>query len=218
MTTQVTTIDCEFVRKLVPLHVEGDLRPRHATPLRAHLDGCVACRELQEQFRQSQRALRTYRPEATGDELDEMRRGVWRRLDNQTGPSPLWLQIERAMAWLRYWAAKPSVAVATVVLVSIGSFALSRLGGFGARSVLTAERAPAQAGQAGMDPASPPEHLADRMVLAQAEEEEFEGVEGDGDSELEAADDHLRIEIQTGDPDVRIIWFSPQDKAGSVEN
>lgn len=42
---------CHKVRKLIPLAAGGDLRPRPAAAVRAHVDACPGCREELERFR-----------------------------------------------------------------------------------------------------------------------------------------------------------------------
>ena len=51
-------MNCARVRKLLPLHAGGDLPPRRAARLQAHLDGCVDCRHELESFRTARARVR----------------------------------------------------------------------------------------------------------------------------------------------------------------
>jgi len=51
-------MNCARVRKLLPLHAGGDLPPRRAARLQAHLDGCADCRRELESFRTARAEVR----------------------------------------------------------------------------------------------------------------------------------------------------------------
>jgi hypothetical protein len=219
---------CESVRELVPLYVERDLPSRRQEMVRGHIEGCSDCLVVVEQFRISQRWLHGVRaPQISGAMLDRMRRGVWRRIDAVPGPSRLWRDVERALAFMRHWAAQPAIAVVAVAMVAFGSVAVSRVSGLGDRSAQQMEAADGDLsamdgiGSESLEEddnlfaeTAPDEPTADRM-LAEAEVDDEIEPEAAMDDESRRGDDQ-RIEIQTGDPDVRIIWLS-DDKA-SVEN
>jgi hypothetical protein len=228
-------MSCDPISKLVPLYVEGDLPGRRAERVRSHLAECLSCRALLEGYRASQRSLHAAArgPEIAGSTLENFRRAVWRRIGALPPRSALGRQLDRAWAGLRHWAAQPAMAALVVFAVVGGSFALSRVTGPGgvtemrgtapggaargrAEETVTAEDNGGEERTAGEsdDPSEP--------MLAQATFEDGEGAEGSGEAagdEGTPSDDSLRIEIQTRDPDVRIIWFSPtEDHAAGVED
>lgn len=49
---------CRKVRKLIPLAAGGDLRPRPASAVRAHVAACPACRAKLEEFRAALAGIR----------------------------------------------------------------------------------------------------------------------------------------------------------------
>ncbi len=212
------TMSCQPIETMIPLFVEGDLPGRKAEKVRGHLEGCAGCRALAEGFRDSQRWLRrAWRaPDLGGAALDLVRRNVTRAIDNDARPPALWLRLERLWSTLRHFAASPAVAMTAVFFVAMTSIGLTRLSG--ERPILYDE-APAATADDPTDAelaAAAPDRL-----LAQAKLVELGGDPVElalDDSATQAADDRLRIEIRTGDPNVRIIWFSPQEKAASVEN
>jgi hypothetical protein len=203
---------CQSTQEVLPLFVEGDLPRRQTERVRRHLESCLPCRGLCEGFRHSQQWLRTtVAPTLAGTSLERMRWSVWRRLENEPRPASWWLAIERGWAALRRWASQPMVGAVAVMLVVLGSVTMTRMEGLGG-SRLGAGLQPEAvleetAGDNGAaDPSDDPE-----MMLAQASPEELaEGTElGEADGKDDRADNAMRIEIQTQDPNVRIIWFAP---------
>lgn len=213
-------MSCKRIQKLVPLYVEGDLPWRKLERVRQHLTGCLPCRALHEGFRASQRWLHAApAPEVGGAELDQLRRVVWRRIAAETPRSALWVRVQRAWASMRVFAAQPAAAAAAIFVVVLGSVALSRVGGFGATprengalSATADDHFLAPADDGALDETS--DEVAPDRILAQASLDEIDGAETGRETteETSAADNELRIEIQTRDPNVRIIWFSPQQE------
>jgi anti-sigma factor RsiW len=209
-------MSCKRIQKLVPLYVEGDLPRRKMERVRGHVATCLPCRAQLEGFRASQRWLHAApTPEVTGADLDQLRRVVWRRIAAEPRRSALWVRVERAWASLRVFAAQPAAAAAAVFVVVLGSVALSRVGGFGASPGVHGETSGLVADDHFLAPAE--EAIVDEEdvtpLLAQASADEIDGAEtGRESDETSAADNDLRIEIQTRDPNVRIIWFSPQQE------
>jgi hypothetical protein len=205
---------CEAIHRLVPLYAEADLPARKQARVRQHLQGCQACTALLESYRTSQKWLRaTGAPRTSGATLDQLRRAVWRRIDAQPPLSWTWRELERLWAGLRAWAARPSVAALAVVVVLMGSVALPRLSGLGGARI-----GPQADDLAGSDELAAG---AGNLLLAQADlDDDGEPVgELQSDDRAAAVDPTMRIEIQTRDPDVRIIWFSPpEDRSGTLED
>jgi anti-sigma factor RsiW len=220
-------MSCDPIAKLIPLYVEDDLPRRRVERVRNHLGECLSCRALLEGYRASQRSLRAVPPpDLAGATLEDLRRTVWRRIRALPPRSALGRQLDRGWAALRRWTAQPAMAAVVVFAVVGGSFALSRLTAPGVRPepapghVRIDEAAPladpvAQVGlEEGEDPSEP--------MLAQATFDDGESGEPSAEPATDdgpSTDDSLRIEIQTRDPDVRIIWFSPtEDHAAGVED
>jgi hypothetical protein len=158
---------------------------------------------------------------------------VWKRIAALPPRSALGRQADRAWAALRQWTAQPAMAALVVFVVVGGSFALSRVTGpAGGRPDLHTggQLAGGRYGDEALpsDEASAEEHAPGdgddpAELLAQASFDEGgevgEGAAEPASDEATASDDSLRIEIQTRDPNVRIIWFSPTgDHAAGVED
>jgi len=202
---------CLAVQELLPLFVEGDLPRRKSERVRLHLEECLTCRGLQEQYRRSQQWLRaTGHPPLDGERLETLRRAVWRRIENEPQPARLWLAVERAWSGLRRWASQPPVAVAAVGLVVLVSVTMTRgLGGPRLGTPLDLGNPPAL--QESGEESAAGEAADDPELLAVATPEEMaDGTEnGEADPVEETPASKMRIEIQTQDPNVRIIWFTP---------
>jgi anti-sigma factor RsiW len=224
-------MSCKRIQELVPLYVESDLPRRKLERVRRHLADCLPCRGQLEAFRASQRWLHSAPvPEVGGARLDQLRRSVWRHIAAQPPRSALTVRVERAWVSLRAFAAQPAAAAAAVFVVVLGSVALSRVGGFGATAVMPSETAPAAALASdehfldAPDELDDAEEVAPDRILAQASlEESHDLIDGEMGREVaeegSAADNGLRIEIQTRDPNVRIIWFTPQEeRPGAARN
>jgi hypothetical protein len=210
-------MSCPSIEKWIPLFVEGDLSERRTEKVRRHLDGCAQCRSLVDGYRLSQRWLRSAPPlEVGGATLEGLRRSVWKRIGSEPSPSPAWRQIERGWAALRHWAAQPAMATLALFVVVTGSFALSRVSGpaLGPAAHHRLDSQDPTAAPSNEEPAAEP--MLARASLEEGDEMEPGSAEG---AEPGVASDDMRIEIQTRDPDVRIIWFSPtEDRAPPVED
>ena len=68
---------CRKVRKLIPLAAGGDLSPRRARAVRAHLDACPACRAELEDL---QTALAGFKAAARAEKVIDWSEGEWKAL------------------------------------------------------------------------------------------------------------------------------------------
>jgi len=212
---------CESVEKVLPLYVEGDLSRRRMEAVRSHIADCPACRELCGDFRVSQRALRMWAGSGAtsigGAMLDDLRKSLWRRIEAEPVPGMLALWVERLGAAVRHWASKPTIAMAAVCAVVVGSFGLSQLDGFGGRKGMLGEDVTANALAADQNDAfalaEEPAALAGRLADL---DDAVERVVNDTPLYERTAENQMRIEIQTPDPNVRIIWLTQRTESEPV--
>ena len=68
---------CRKVRKLIPLAAGGDLSPRRARAVRAHLDACPACRAELEDL---QTALAGFKAAARAEKVIDWSESEWKAL------------------------------------------------------------------------------------------------------------------------------------------
>jgi hypothetical protein len=212
---------CSQNVSLLALHAGNDVCPEDASRLRRHLEDCADCRLLLAEFRATRDWLRSNAaPPVDGDLLDELRGRVVRRLARER-PFP-WLLALLGRSWASWrtglgWQSVRGMAVATLLLVG----ALGALPSLDGRRVQRSWRAteptttlPIRAAMVPTgEPAGESGEEEDSSALESEQEELAESESGggalDGGIEEPSGDPSgLRIEMQTTDPNVRIIWFA----------
>ena len=205
-------MNCTHTARLLPLYAGDDLDGRRALAVKTHLRSCPACRELSEEYAASGRWLSDRAAPAFDDEFfADLRASVRREIARGGAPAGFWQRLASRPGW------RPAPAVA-VALLLIG-------GGLLAGSRLLRNPEP-----------PPPPVLAQAPPPAAVEDEGFGGQkikpgraprsrprafasfavalkESPPEQEPAAEPVMLRIEIQTADPSIRIIWLIPQDNA-----
>jgi len=230
---------CKLFEELIPLYVGGDLKPSEADDLRHHFTDCAQCRRLHEEFQSSQSWLTKFaKPEFDEASLATMRASVLNEIERleRRGNWLHWL--------LPKWNPRLVLAVSTAALVAVTALSVTvyRIqiaslklgddqvsavpGGYPRQitpdnqQVSTAtvkeRRVPrSKLSESGLlpeeafnnggfsnalePPVIPAEPAAEEVIQAEPEEKEM-----------------LRIELQTADPNIRIIWLTP--KADSPSN
>jgi anti-sigma factor RsiW len=179
-------MSCETHDQTLALHAGGDLPPDQAIALRAHLDGCPRCRQVLAELGAAGDWLHRQRlTPVAAPLLDELQRRIAAQLPGRR-PAP-WL-----LAWwgrLRERTAASRMALERPAWTLAGSPLLAVVGALllvvGVAGALDGSRDRAASLAAGADGGQP-------------------GVA----SAPSPGDPALRIEMQTGDPNVRIIWFA----------
>ncbi|MBM3745882.1 MAG: hypothetical protein FJW34_08795 [Acidobacteria bacterium] len=103
-------MSCRRFEKDVALWVEGDLPPRQARRLEAHLPACPDCQQLVEGLRASQAALKELHAEAVEEDLAAVRLRVLARIRTERPQ-------RRGWAWAYALGASLAVAAAVWVLL-----------------------------------------------------------------------------------------------------
>jgi hypothetical protein len=229
-------MNCKRVEELIPLYAGGDTGPRETGEVRLHLSGCTSCAALAAEYETS-RAWLSAAPGELPGELDEaliadMKRGVMRELQEPDSRPFLFEVIRSAFAGL---ASQPAVAVALLLIV----FGVLTLWLYRAKPTAP-EQARVTSGSrdssgSNVEPPTKahekvkPTHLGKnaiagsnhnnspntrRAVVAQRTVVQDTKRTGETHTPLAAAvqtSGMLRIDIQTDDPSIRIIWFAPKD-------
>lgn len=202
----MTLPDCRQVAAWLPLYVGDDLADDTAHAVRRHLPSCQACAALLADYKASQRWLRLHPPASiAGAQFDDLRRRVASRLPAaESRGFPLRL-LERHWEWQRRWSARPALAMLGMLVLGAGSrLSYEHLWG--------PERLP-QTYLPSSETVST--ELSGRAIdpgLALAEPEDSEALDD------VVPGDKVRMEIQTRDPRVKIIWFASREKSGTLEN
>jgi hypothetical protein len=229
-------MNCTRVEKLLPLYAGGDLPPRVAEAASAHLVDCEACRRLAAEYEQS----RSWLVSAAAPEFDEQffadLRGAVRRE----------VALERALpeprsgfALLIGW--KPLAATAALLLGGLLTYRslewqrpsaakdeqvvrerADEPGKPNSRSeTATRQARPRQAQTQTIrrrPRRTPPTEFAQPAPNLIVQEPRAVSGESEAAAQADsgAPPEALRIEIQTADPNIRIIWFVPQETTATA--
>lgn len=217
---------CAQAENLIPLFVSDDLPAREADALRAHLAGCPHCEAMAAEFADSRNWLRSLQAPAFDERaLEDLRAAV---LGAINGPAP------RA-SWINGWLTPRLLLLAASLLLLAGLGLIARHFITKPAPDLTKEprreapRAPAPLGRDEARDEAPPSNIARRPrpairpVKPRAEAPanitpsptaptDLASVNAAGNREM------LRIEMQTEDPNIRIIWFAPKPGASTQPN
>lgn len=111
-------ITCTRIKQLIPMYVESDLEAEATNAIRAHVNGCAGCRALVAEYEASQDWLHTYTPPDFNEALlDSVRLGVMRELQEQ-GARPTFLaRFAQLLTPRRMLAATAMALIIMVALV-----------------------------------------------------------------------------------------------------
>lgn len=78
-------MNCRQAEDLLPLYVSDDLAPKQARSLTEHLQSCTACTVVLTEHHQAQELLRELTPQTfSAADFDAVRRNVWRRIEAES--------------------------------------------------------------------------------------------------------------------------------------
>lgn len=234
---------CKKIEELIPLHLSGDVKDRHAIRIAAHLASCTACARLAEEYRAVSEAMRAFEPPQFSEDFYAGIRGnVLRNIKEQPERSG-WFQSLKLGLPAPNWA----VAASMVLLISAAAFYQIRLRatsenvGFSHHSIEVAiagssdplsisehkeltgvseisnpDNSPNWPRSTASKPHRSPRHRQSlsfasvALLSAKQNKSLFNGVISPQQT--------VKVELQTNDPNVRIIWFYNQPaEAGSPQ-
>jgi anti-sigma factor RsiW len=113
-------MNCVRTEKLLALHAGGDLSPKDARAVSAHLQTCESCRLRADEFVATRELMRAYvPPEFDAEFFESVRRGVMREIKRE--PPPSWF----ASLFPRLFSRKAlAYATSFALLVVAGTLAL----------------------------------------------------------------------------------------------
>lgn len=202
-------IGCAQAELLLPLHAGGDLDAGEQQDLQSHLDSCAGCRTMLGEFESSRQWLR--------------------RLETPDFP-PLVIDLPRPVSWPvslidRFaFLLQPRFAMAAaciLILLATGGWYFMRTRQMPNQSVARESNTPPkinariiEAPKASVRPAGKrsaprpkpvvPIPTNDMIIEGLETPVENATIAGNTDPEM------MRIEFQTADPNIRIIWFAPK--------
>jgi hypothetical protein len=217
---------CPDIEKLIPLYAGGDLDPKHTRIVEQHLDSCENCRNQARGFEQSALWLKSNAsPEfddATFLQLRQAVRSEIARIQTKPGFGDLIFSL---------WPLRPAPALsvaAIIILIAALSLIIFRSSTDKNSNLITAVSNPAINRQEEPAPtdalqAAPKAALRKpRKTIARKEERlainqigssaptDITSSKVEEKTETISSNEMLRIELQTADPNIRIIWFTPK--------
>ncbi|HXU09459.1 MAG TPA: zf-HC2 domain-containing protein [Blastocatellia bacterium] len=231
-------MNCRRVEKLLPLFVEDDLRPALATRIASHLEWCGKCNWLADDYRESQSWLRASTPpEFDNALLDSVKNGALAQIAASNQRPSRWAALALYLNRRQVFALSAAALVIVATFVIYGY--QTRLKDAG--RIESVKKVPDQtppvdrrpdlssAPKTALEASSPPPPSVPKRTrhslkgFARAgvprEREKLDVAQfqapilPDAQSPNLASEskDMLRIEIQTSDPLIRIIWFAPRE-------
>ena len=233
-------MDCSRVETLLALFSGDDLDARQAEAVRVHMAQCAACQAQTDEWMASRAWLQAAPPPEFDEAFyAELRQAVWRELPTVkcTGGRFDWLA-----GWFLQWRWQPVLALAAMLLCLVG-WAVYR---FNAGQPVNNNSGEVTATQTPVAPSAPAfdvvaskaEHvqpykrsarLAHRVatvprptppvIVAVNDQTVAANTQTTTAAQPRPANEPIvtRLEIQTADPNIRIIWLTPVQGAATTE-
>ena len=233
-------MNCRRVETMIPLYVEGDLESRSSDRIASHLEWCGRCNWLADEYKESQSWLRSAEPPVFDDTfLTDLKRDVLKGVSN-TRPSFLASLLGSSLArWTQQWNRRQVLALGAAFMIIFGVLVLylsrTRVNDVGAAREIAGQpqgedknnpslplltpgtkRAPGASSE-GRHRSRVRSLVSERTVEPPLFSEANKSPETDSPNKKIVPDatfdsrEMLRIEIQTSDPNIRIIWFAPKE-------
>jgi Putative zinc-finger len=222
-------MNCKSVQEWLPLYVGHDLEENRNRVINAHLKSCTTCAGLATEYHETCQLLGDFTPPAFGEDVySSIRQNVLREAPHAS-PGPL------AQLFLNIFRPQVAWAVASVLLFAVCLFAFyfiaNRRSINQPVAVLKPEAPPHS--PTGGPSNSPPEKaikphrivtrkrfgLADRGATTAVNRRGQPSIRSEaalesnnlaGPTAVQSSGKFIRLEMQTKDPNIRIIWLTPQ--------
>ncbi|NOT63235.1 MAG: zf-HC2 domain-containing protein [Acidobacteria bacterium] len=216
-------MNCTRIAQWLPLYASSDLSDAQSVQVRAHLAQCESCATLADEYAAAREWMQgTGAPEFDETFFAELRYGVRQKLAAQS---------VRAAWWTLRW--QPLVVAVALLLLMIFSLRLFQTKGVPPTNIAK-RHAPLQQPEAVPTPIPPINELAQtqkprvpwrkhgRALRIKQEEKDTivaTATEPARVDEVEKVAEPVmsRIEIQTADPNIRIIWLTQNTQRAAAE-
>ena len=232
-------MNCRRIEELIPLYVECDLENDEAARVSAHVETCGSCSALVAEYESSQAWLRLNTlPDFNEAMLEDIKRGVMRGIDEARERPSLFGFFARSLMPGRAFAA---VAALLIIFAAVALYIYwgrsSKVSNESnlAHDTSTTEKAPepddlkpAQVADSIVrsnrvkryaSKANAGSRIGQRRKLDRVIMPEIDNTVAQKTADVPTETEEMtRIEIQTGDPNIRIIWFSPKESDSQLSN
>jgi Putative zinc-finger len=216
-------MNCTHIERQIPLYVGGDLNAQQVAAVRQHLESCERCSGLLAEFEESQSWLRDLKPPEFDDVVfDNLRTAVRDEIARECGMR----NAEGGTGWsLRYAIAASSV----LVVLAVGYLLYNKRQISPDKSLTASRRVNLETRREEIANAGKVQQIPRKKLKATRRPTLSKNLPVLGDIALnngflkyfpslseittKREPEMLRIEIQTADPNIRIIWFVPNDDA-----
>lgn len=229
-------MNCQQIQDLLPLYIGSELEENRARLVAAHMQNCETCSGTAREYREARQLLQTFVPPAfTENFYAEMRRSVWQDIEKKpAGPAVFSIVADLFRPRLA-WAVVTAVLIAVSVM---GIYVISRRAG--APQPVVSDQPPANTTPNEQHPTSSPNNKSSASSLASSGTDvpqpyrqhkrktisdrpnvaalptvaTVSSATTSAPANREVSDASrapLRVEIQTKNPNIRIIWFAPRD-------
>jgi anti-sigma factor RsiW len=217
-------MNCTYAKELLPLFITGDLSAADISAVGEHVSRCESCRSQTAEMTAARDWLKQAANPAFGEDFyDQMRAGVWNRIDAGANRPRWWTFM------MPDWTSRPVMATAAAVLLVVAG-----LIAIGDRKSIRPPLVPPQPVTAVLSAPAPEVANADQRVAPQYKPRVKpdpaapkiavpapvapipplgDTAEAASDAESIEESGMMRIEIQTADPNIKIIWLAPKQNA-----
>ena len=229
-------MNCKQAEELLPLYAGRDLEEKRATLVTEHLQTCVTCARVADEYRESVQMTEQFAPPVFSEAVYAgIRQRVLREIETEA-MAPAWSQTVAS-----FFGPRVTWAIASVLLIVVSVFAIYFMMNKGVDEQRWAIKPPAKAqpgtiedsnsgSQRNGSPSvsgggkkqqlagvSQPQRkrsrdtLADRLNTVPSQSSSLPEAMLFPHRDSAALVKTLRLEIQTNDPKIRIIWFVQQE-------
>lgn len=210
-------MNCDEQLKQLALLASDDLDEVAALPLRRHLLICATCRDRLAEYRDGMDWVRRQRLTGEAVELSqELKRRLLPHVAKRPPMKRTWALARRAFDQLAPLRHEHVVAACAAILLLVGASGslrrpLARWNPWRAPAVAELGAVALTGSSSHQHPEDHVAHLGDEEDLGDFGELNAGNLGDDHPGRTGASADRLRIEMQTRDPDIRIIWFAQAD-------
>jgi hypothetical protein len=227
-------MNCKSVQELLPLYVSRDLDEDRVQLISAHVHSCTACANSAQEYNRTRTLLQEFAPPAFCDVVySRIRENVWREIDREAKSRPALLTrlvagvFRPRVSWAMVSALILAVALVAFYFIANRESGNRRMAGSQLpvsprkadvvdadspknvatfrrvhrsqtrkRTVPTADRAPVMAENRNQQPSGNTEAALTSNKVADP-------------GAVQSSEKVFRLEMQTKDPNIRIIWLTP---------
>ena len=219
-------MNCKQAEELLPLYAGRDLDEKRTTLVNEHLQTCAACARVADEYREAVQLTEQFAPPVFSEAVYAgIRQRVLREIETEA-MAPAWSQTIASL-----FRPRLTWAIAGVLLIFVSMFAIYFIVNRGNDEQQLVDKQPSKV-QPGTEERRPNSELKDNKlpspVNTGGKEQQLAGIPqplrkrsrddrtntvGAKSPDSAASVNPMRVEIQTKDPKIRIIWFvQPEPK------